>query len=156
MVDKGMAMIAGVGGSIEGSNRGMSSGTDPKHAAGMGLDSDSDPDPDPDSGRAAIALAYHQFEPRAYLRNNYAPPRGDLSSPDGVGPWKLRCMAQTFATGEHGKGRERRERESVGTRRGPRSTTMGVYRGKQERVSRVPWCWPGVPATSDAEAGGPA
>nr|XP_004655834.2 phenylethanolamine N-methyltransferase [Jaculus jaculus] len=51
-------------------------------------------------GRAAVASAYQRFEPRAYLRNNYAPPRGDLSSPEGVGPWKLRCMAQTFATGE--------------------------------------------------------
>ncbi|XP_028745375.1 phenylethanolamine N-methyltransferase [Peromyscus leucopus] len=70
----------------------MSSGTDLNHAAGMA--SDSDP------GWAAVASAYQHFEPRAYLRNNYAPPRGDLSSPDGVGPWKLRCMAQTFATGE--------------------------------------------------------
>lgn len=56
--------------------------------------------PDPHPGRAAVASAYQRFEPRAYLRNNYAPPRGDLSSPDGVGPWKLRCLAQTFATGE--------------------------------------------------------
>nr|XP_025715165.1 phenylethanolamine N-methyltransferase [Callorhinus ursinus] len=56
--------------------------------------------PDSDPGRAAVASAYQRFEPRAYLRNNYAPPRGDLSSPDGVGPWKLRCLAQTFATGE--------------------------------------------------------
>uniref|UniRef100_G1PR98 Phenylethanolamine N-methyltransferase n=2 Tax=Myotis lucifugus TaxID=59463 RepID=G1PR98_MYOLU len=40
------------------------------------------------------------FEPGAYLRNNYAPPRGDLRAADGVGPWKLRCLAQTFATGE--------------------------------------------------------
>lgn len=78
----------------------MSSGTDLKHAAGMA--SDSDP------GRAAVASAYQRFEPRAYLRNNYAPPRGDLSSPDGVGPWKLRCMAQTFATGEDGKLRHER------------------------------------------------
>ncbi|KAL0597832.1 Phenylethanolamine N-methyltransferase [Plecturocebus cupreus] len=56
--------------------------------------------PDSAPGRAALASAYQRFEPRAYLRNNYAPPRGDLSSPDGVGPWKLRCLAQTFATGE--------------------------------------------------------
>ncbi|KAB0398635.1 hypothetical protein E2I00_013882, partial [Balaenoptera physalus] len=68
------------------------SGTDLSHAAGAA--------PDPDPGRAAVASAYQRFEPRAYLRNNYAPPRGDLSSPDGVGPWKLRCLAQTFATGE--------------------------------------------------------
>lgn len=51
----------------------------------------------------AIALAYQRFEPRAYLLNNYTPPRGDLSNPDGVGPWKLRCLAQTFATGECGE-----------------------------------------------------
>nr|AAA91779.1 phenylethanolamine N-methyltransferase [Rattus norvegicus] len=70
----------------------MDRGSDPKHTAGM--DSDSDP------GQAEVALAYQRFEPRAYLRNNYAPPRGDLSNPDGVGPWKLRCMAQVFATGE--------------------------------------------------------
>lgn len=65
---------------------------DPSHAAGA--------TPDSHPGRAAVASAYQRFEPRAYLRNNYAPPRGDLSSPDGVGPWKLRCLAQTFATGE--------------------------------------------------------
>lgn len=47
-----------------------------------------------------VALAYQRFEPQAYLRNNYSPPRGDLSRLDGVGPWKLRCLAQTFATGE--------------------------------------------------------
>nr|XP_003414478.1 phenylethanolamine N-methyltransferase [Loxodonta africana] len=68
------------------------SGADPSHAAGAG------PDSKPD--QVAVASAYQRFEPRAYLRNNYAPPRGDLSSPDGVGPWKLRCLAQTFATGE--------------------------------------------------------
>uniref|UniRef100_A0A8C6HD34 Phenylethanolamine N-methyltransferase n=1 Tax=Mus spicilegus TaxID=10103 RepID=A0A8C6HD34_MUSSI len=70
----------------------MNGGSDPKHAAEM--------DPDSDAGQVAVALAYQRFEPRAYLRNNYAPPRGDLSNPDGVGPWKLRCMAQVFATGE--------------------------------------------------------
>lgn len=59
-------------------------------------------DPDSDPAREAVASAYQRFEPRAYLRNNYAPPRGNLSSPDGVGPWKLRCLAQTFATGERG------------------------------------------------------
>ncbi|KAF6299399.1 phenylethanolamine N-methyltransferase [Rhinolophus ferrumequinum] len=57
-------------------------------------------DPDSHPAREAVASAYQRFEPRAYLRNNYAPPRGNLSSPDGVGPWKLRCLAQTFATGE--------------------------------------------------------
>lgn len=64
----------------------------PSHAAAAAQDARPD--------QAAIALAYQRFEPRAYLLNNYAPPRGDLSNPDGVGPWKLRCLAQTFATGE--------------------------------------------------------
>ena len=72
------------------------SGTGQSHAA--------DAAPDSDPGQAAVALAYQRFEPRAYLCNNYAPPRGDLSSPDGVGPWKLRCLAQTFATGERAGG----------------------------------------------------
>ncbi|XP_075415760.1 phenylethanolamine N-methyltransferase [Tenrec ecaudatus] len=58
------------------------------------------PAADSDPGRVAVASAYGRFEPRAYLRNNYAPPRGDLSRQDGVGPWKLLCLAQTFATGE--------------------------------------------------------
>ncbi|XP_013005070.1 phenylethanolamine N-methyltransferase isoform X2 [Cavia porcellus] len=52
-----------------------------------------------DPSLASVAAAYRRFEPAAYLRNNYAPPRGDLSCPDGVGPWKLRCLAETFATG---------------------------------------------------------
>ncbi|XP_074080130.1 phenylethanolamine N-methyltransferase [Macrotis lagotis] len=54
-----------------------------------------------EAGRAeAAAGGYGRFEPRSYLRNNYAPPRGDLRRPDGVGPWKLRCLAETFATGQ--------------------------------------------------------
>ncbi|XP_044530315.1 phenylethanolamine N-methyltransferase [Gracilinanus agilis] len=53
-----------------------------------------------DPGRAAVAASYQRFEPGPYLRNNYGPPRGDLRQPDGVGPWKLRCLAETFATGE--------------------------------------------------------
>lgn len=76
------------------------SAADPSPAAGAA--------PNSDPGRAAVASAYQRFEPRAYLRNNYAPPRGDLSSPDGVGPWKLRCLAQTFATGERGETEARR------------------------------------------------
>lgn len=96
VVDKGMGRLAEIG----GLNRSMERGSDRKHTAGM--DSDSDP------GQAEVALAYQRFEPRAYLRNNYAPPRGDLSNPDGVGPWKLRCMAQVFATGEHWKRRHER------------------------------------------------
>lgn len=91
-------------------------GSDRKPAAAM--------DPDSHPGRAAVALAYQRFEPRAYLRNNYAPPRGDLSNPDGVGPWKLRCLAQVFATGEHRKlGRERAE-----------AMGKGVWRAQKERA----------------------
>lgn len=66
---------------------------DPSPAAGAA--------PDSHPGLAEVAAAYERFEPGAYLRNNHAPPRGDLSA-DGVGPWKLRCLAQTFATGEGG------------------------------------------------------
>lgn len=89
---------------------------DPKPAAGMA--------PDSDPGPAAVASAYQRFEPHAYLRNNYAPPRGDLSRPDGVGPWKLRCLAQTFATGE------RRETEAWRTRR---------HRGAKRGYVREPY-----------------
>jgi hypothetical protein len=104
------------------------SGSDPKHAAEM--------DPDSDAGQVAVALAYQRFEPRAYLRNNYAPPRGDLSNPDGVGPWKLRCMAQVFATGEHRKRRHERA-ELMG---------KGAYLAGTDRSGPV------VLATRDAEA----
>nr|XP_011723610.1 phenylethanolamine N-methyltransferase isoform X1 [Macaca nemestrina] len=87
-VEKGAARRAGhradSGSSMSGADRIPAAGTAPDSA----------------SGRAAVASAYQRFEPRAYLRNNYAPPRGDLCNPNGVGPWKLRCLAQTFATGE--------------------------------------------------------
>lgn len=83
---------------------------DPNPAAGTARDSD--------PGPAAVASAYQRFEPRAYLRNNYAPPRGDLSRPDGVGPWKLRCLAQTFATGERGETEAPRTRSHRGAKRG--------------------------------------
>ncbi|KAM6174641.1 phenylethanolamine N-methyltransferase [Erethizon dorsatum] len=53
-----------------------------------------------DPSPVSVAAAYQRFEPAAYLHNNYAPPRGDLSRPGGVGPWKLQCLAETFATGE--------------------------------------------------------
>lgn len=94
---RGQGWRAGVAPQIKASGRkgggGSSmSGTDRSQAAGAV--------PDSDPGLAAVSSAYQRFEPRAYLRNNYAPPRGDLSCPDGVGPWKLRCLAQTFATGE--------------------------------------------------------
>ncbi|XP_038609583.1 phenylethanolamine N-methyltransferase [Tachyglossus aculeatus] len=52
------------------------------------------------SGLEAVAQSYQGFQPRPYLVNNYRPPRGDLGRPDGVGPWKLGCLAQTFASGE--------------------------------------------------------
>ncbi|KAL4672998.1 hypothetical protein H8957_009199 [Semnopithecus entellus] len=87
-VEKGAARRAGhladSGGSMSGADRIPAAGAAPDSAP----------------GRAAVASAYQRFEPRAYLRNNYAPPRGDLCNQDGVGPWKLRCLAQTFATGE--------------------------------------------------------
>ncbi|XP_008152036.2 phenylethanolamine N-methyltransferase [Eptesicus fuscus] len=86
--DKGAARPAGHRVGLGGSR----SMADPRPAAGAAQDSH--------PGRAEVASAYQRFEPGAYLRNNYAPPRGDLSSPAGVGPWKLRCLAQTFATGE--------------------------------------------------------
>ncbi|NXG54482.1 PNMT methyltransferase, partial [Hemiprocne comata] len=52
---------------------------------------------------AALREGYEHFDPRAYLQNNYLPPRADFSSEEFVVPWKLRCLAETFATGEiHG------------------------------------------------------
>lgn len=71
---------------------------DPSPAAGAARDSH--------PGLAGVAAAYQRFEPGAYLRNNYAPPRGDLSAADGVGPWKLRCLARTFATGARPRDQE--------------------------------------------------
>ncbi|NXM48465.1 PNMT methyltransferase, partial [Gymnorhina tibicen] len=49
---------------------------------------------------AALREGYEHFDPRAYLRNNYLPPRADFSSEEFVVPWKLRCLAETFASGE--------------------------------------------------------
>ncbi|NWV33335.1 PNMT methyltransferase, partial [Grantiella picta] len=49
---------------------------------------------------AALREGYERFDPRAYLRNNYLPPRADFSSEEFVVPWKLRCLAETFASGE--------------------------------------------------------
>ncbi|XP_042694600.1 phenylethanolamine N-methyltransferase [Centrocercus urophasianus] len=48
----------------------------------------------------AIREGYARFEPHAYLHNNYVPPRADFSSEECVVPWKLRCLAETFASGE--------------------------------------------------------
>uniref|UniRef100_A0A8B9ZVB7 Phenylethanolamine N-methyltransferase n=1 Tax=Anas zonorhyncha TaxID=75864 RepID=A0A8B9ZVB7_9AVES len=67
------------------------------------------PDPAPGAGAnlvirdgrlAAVREGYERFDPRAYLQNNYVPPRADFSSEDCVVPWKLRCLAETFASGE--------------------------------------------------------
>ncbi|KAM9520428.1 phenylethanolamine N-methyltransferase [Guaruba guarouba] len=56
------------------------------------------------SGLSALREGYERFDPRAYLRNNYGPPRADFSSEEFVVPWKLRCLAETFGTGEiHGR-----------------------------------------------------
>lgn len=94
------------------------SGTNQSQAAGAV--------PDSDPGLAAVASAYQRFEPRSYLLNNYAPPRGDLSCPDGVGPWKLRCLAQTFATGERGG------KKTSGNQRGSTREPKVKLRGKTE------------------------
>ncbi|NXC40234.1 PNMT methyltransferase, partial [Penelope pileata] len=52
----------------------------------------------------AVREGYERFDPRAYLQNNYVPPRADFSSEECVVPWKLRCLAETFASGEiHGR-----------------------------------------------------
>ncbi|XP_031456629.1 phenylethanolamine N-methyltransferase [Phasianus colchicus] len=48
----------------------------------------------------AIREGYARFDPHAYLQNNYVPPRADFSSEECVVPWKLRCLAETFASGE--------------------------------------------------------
>ncbi|KAM7030059.1 phenylethanolamine N-methyltransferase [Acridotheres tristis] len=52
------------------------------------------------SSPAELREGYEHFDPRAYLRNNYLPPRADFSSEEFVVPWKLRCLAETFASGE--------------------------------------------------------
>lgn len=52
------------------------------------------------SSLAALQEGYERFDPRAYLQNNYLPPRADFSSEEFVVPWKLRCLAETFASGE--------------------------------------------------------
>lgn len=52
------------------------------------------------SGVAAVAESYKTFNPSAYLQNNYMPPRANFTSEEFAVPWKLRCLADTFATGE--------------------------------------------------------
>ncbi|KAG8429382.1 hypothetical protein GDO86_014279 [Hymenochirus boettgeri] len=49
-----------------------------------------------------VAESYQQFNPKAYLQNNYVPPRADFSSEDSVVQWKLRCLADACAKGEIG------------------------------------------------------
>ncbi|XP_078497582.1 phenylethanolamine N-methyltransferase [Lissotriton helveticus] len=49
---------------------------------------------------SALGEIYQKFNPRAYLQNNYMPPRADFSSEDCAVPWKMRCLAEAFATGE--------------------------------------------------------
>ncbi|XP_062993745.1 phenylethanolamine N-methyltransferase [Elgaria multicarinata webbii] len=51
-------------------------------------------------GVAAVADSYQMFNPKAYLQNNYMPPRANFTSEEFVVPWKLRCLADAFATGE--------------------------------------------------------
>lgn len=67
------------------------------------------PEPEPQplamSSPAALREGYEHFDPRAYLRNNYLPPRADFSSEEFVVPWKLRCLAETFASGEEKEAR---------------------------------------------------
>ncbi|CAM2108839.1 phenylethanolamine N-methyltransferase [Caretta caretta] len=56
------------------------------------------------SSIVAVGESYQKFNPRAYLQNNYMPPRADFSSEDCVVPWKLRCLAEAFTTGDiHGR-----------------------------------------------------
>ncbi|XP_062894126.1 phenylethanolamine N-methyltransferase [Mobula hypostoma] len=49
---------------------------------------------------AQDADRYQLFNPRAYLQNNYTPPRANFEREDSVVPWKLRCLADSFSTGE--------------------------------------------------------
>uniref|UniRef100_A0A8D0BPT2 Phenylethanolamine N-methyltransferase n=1 Tax=Salvator merianae TaxID=96440 RepID=A0A8D0BPT2_SALMN len=52
------------------------------------------------AGVTAVAESYQSFNPRAYLQNNYTLPRANFTSEEYAVPWKLRCLADTFATGE--------------------------------------------------------
>nr|XP_003222605.1 PREDICTED: phenylethanolamine N-methyltransferase [Anolis carolinensis] len=51
-------------------------------------------------GVAAVAESYQTFNPRAYLQNNYMPPRANFTSEEYAVPWKLRRLADAFATGK--------------------------------------------------------
>ncbi|XP_005994093.1 phenylethanolamine N-methyltransferase [Latimeria chalumnae] len=52
------------------------------------------------SSLAAVSENYQKFNPKAYLQNNYMPPRANFSSEDFAVPWKLRCLAEAFGTGK--------------------------------------------------------
>ncbi|XP_073537213.1 phenylethanolamine N-methyltransferase [Phyllobates terribilis] len=47
----------------------------------------------------AVAESYQLFNPRAYLQNNYVPPRADFSSEDSVMCWKLRRLHEACTKG---------------------------------------------------------
>ncbi|XP_041122761.1 phenylethanolamine N-methyltransferase [Polyodon spathula] len=49
---------------------------------------------------SAIRESYQKFDPRAYLENNYTPPRADFSRPDSIVPWKLKCLREAFSQGD--------------------------------------------------------
>ncbi|KAK2866186.1 hypothetical protein Q7C36_002242 [Tachysurus vachellii] len=45
---------------------------------------------------AAMAGFYQGFDPEAYLKYNYTPPRADFSRSDSIVPWKLNCLHKAF------------------------------------------------------------
>lgn len=86
------------------------------------------------SSPAALREGYEHFDPRAYLRNNYLPPRADFSSEEFVVPWKLRCLAETFASGEgRAAGIPPKPRSGVGKLR------HGAPAAPGSSSSRPPW-----------------
>ncbi|KAM4030393.1 phenylethanolamine N-methyltransferase [Anomaloglossus baeobatrachus] len=48
----------------------------------------------------AVAESYQLFNPKAYLQNNYVPPRADFSSEGSVMCWKLQRLHEACAKGE--------------------------------------------------------
>lgn len=49
---------------------------------------------------AAMADFYQGFDPEAYLKYNYTPPRADFSRSDSIVPWKLNCLHKAFREGK--------------------------------------------------------
>ncbi|XP_053368100.1 phenylethanolamine N-methyltransferase [Clarias gariepinus] len=49
-----------------------------------------------DRAVAAVAALYRGFDPEAYLKYNYTPPRADFSRADSIVPWKLNCLHKAF------------------------------------------------------------